>query len=215
MQSFLFPCFLFLLAAQAGAQRRFEAGLVLGANLSQVDGDAYAGYRRLGIETGIKGIVRLSDRFYFSVQWLYSQRGSRPSSREELRDFGNSINIGIYYVELPFLLHIAPGDKKKGIFPVELFTGFSVGRLIRSKIQETGANVRFYPFLQINEIRDQFNPTDLSHLVGIQYNVSQEVAFYLKHTMSLRNLYTPLDRNDPYNQLEPYYLTAGANYIWR
>ena len=59
---FLLPfLLLFLLCSaldlQAQRRQRFKAGVIAGITAAQIDGDASAGYNKVGLQGGLRGIV--------------------------------------------------------------------------------------------------------------------------------------------------------------
>lgn len=198
---------------QAQDKAVFQAGLTLGVNISQLDGDEYAGYRKIGAQAGIQGIVNITDHFFISTEILFSQRGARPSNKEKLEDFENFIDIRLNYIEVPFLINVSTGKARKDFRPLRIFGGVSVGRLITTNIDQTGESLNFYPFLNMASIKDDFESFDFSLVIGFQRNFSKNLGVFVKHTLALNNLYTPVGKENPYNQLEPFHLSVGASYL--
>lgn len=192
---------------------RFGVGVVLGLNAAQIDGDSYAGYRKLGFQTGLRSTARITDRFFLSTEILLSQRGARPSRKEKLEDFDNYIDVRLTYIEVPFLLNLNVGRKETNYYHYLIFGGLSIGRLIHTRINETGDSVRFYPYLRMNGIKDQFTLFDTSLLLGLQRNLSAQLGLFLKHTLTLKRLYTPVNNEDVFNELEPFHFTFGLSYL--
>jgi hypothetical protein len=98
----LFGFLLFWGAGGVYAQT-FEGALVLGANLSQIDGDQLAGYNQPGLNAGIRVTVDLSERWKASTGLQFVQLGSSFSEG----DPANALyeNIRINTVEVPLLAH--------------------------------------------------------------------------------------------------------------
>ncbi len=94
-----FLSFLFFLTSETHAQR-FDAGITIGAIGSQVSGDRLAGYHKPGIEAGGFVFTSLSDKFDFSFQILYIQKGSRKNPDPDNFDF-SSYKMRLSYVEVP------------------------------------------------------------------------------------------------------------------
>ncbi|PHN02126.1 porin family protein [Flavilitoribacter nigricans] len=198
----------------AQSDGRFAAGLVAGINAAQIDGDTYAGYRKLGFQAGLQGMVLLGERFALSTEILLSQRGAQPSRKEKLEDFDNYINIRLTYIEIPILLNLNVGRAAGAALPYRIFAGVSIGRLIGSRIREIGESVRFYPYLNMNAIKDDFAVFDTSLILGLQRQLSRHTGLFLKHTLTLQELYTPMGENDIFNELEPFHFTVGMSYVF-
>lgn len=56
--------------------RRFSAAVVAGINLSQLEGDAAAGFNKVGANVGGRGGYFFDKRFELSMELLYSGKGS-------------------------------------------------------------------------------------------------------------------------------------------
>jgi len=146
--------------------RTFYGGLLLGTNFSQVDGDTYAGYHKVGLNMGGIMYARLDEDLAFSMELLYTQKGSRghyevgiPNTNLLIKTF----QINLNYVEIP--LQINYFDRRKSHFG----TGFSYSKLLNSEENITifdGAVIRNgvngkYPF---NEDNIDFLLTGCMHL---------------------------------------------------
>src|ERR1044072_2745021 len=107
---------LLLLSVQAAGQipfsedddRRFHAGVSLGSNFCQVDGDSFDGYHKVGIAGHTSVFVKLKGIFHASLSLGYAQKGTREAS---IRDtytgpavFRYKLNLN--YVEMPLLVHM-------------------------------------------------------------------------------------------------------------
>ncbi|MCC7507153.1 MAG: hypothetical protein IT259_17735, partial [Saprospiraceae bacterium] len=67
-----FPAVLLLLmllpeGAIAQRQQRFKAGIIAGLTASQIDGDESAGYHKVGLQGGLRGVVILGGKQDASV----------------------------------------------------------------------------------------------------------------------------------------------------
>jgi hypothetical protein len=116
------------------AQRRFDAGIVAGANFSQVDGDDMRGFHQIGLVAGGRVDTRISRRFRLGLELLYSQMGSRLSDTDARPRFDR---IRINYVEVPVSLILkdwAVKDDDGEYFKVEATAGLSYARLISAKL---------------------------------------------------------------------------------
>ncbi len=131
----------------------FYGGVVLGTNISQVDGDDYRGYDKYGLNVGAIVYARLEEHIAASMEILYSQKGSKsngPTSLEPgvyIQDYGINLN----YAEVPILINYF--TKQKSNFGA----GLSYSRLANSKETLTEVGVKTpdlnnYPFK-----KDDFN----------------------------------------------------------
>ncbi len=105
-------------------------GAVAGVNFSQVDGDNYAGYRKVGLNVGGIGYIRLHKHLAFSFELLYSQRGARSDyarySPIDSTTLITKYNITENYAEIPLMINYF--DKHKSHFGL----GVSYSRLVSS-----------------------------------------------------------------------------------
>jgi hypothetical protein len=106
----------------------FYAGIIGGANFAQVDGDAFAGYRKVGFNAGGIGYVQLHKHVALSWELLYSQRGSKSNQVQPATNDTNVLitnyNIKLSYAEIPVMINYF--DKRKSHFGV----GVSYSRLV-------------------------------------------------------------------------------------
>ncbi|MBN2173046.1 MAG: PorT family protein [Bacteroidales bacterium] len=115
--------------------QRIQGAVIGGFNLSQVDGDEIFGFTNFGLNAGLGAVVPLSKNFSFSIETLYSQKGSTQNKQySETDSLGNELNgaykLNLDYLEVPILVHYNDRD----ILMAGL--GFSYGRLVSVKEYE-------------------------------------------------------------------------------
>lgn len=102
-----------------------RGGVIFGMDASQVDGDDYAGYHKVGFNTGFYGQIPVSKMFFFSVEILYAQDGGKsPVIPGQVLRYRSQFS----YAQIPVLFHFQ--EKKAVNFGV----GFLYGRLVGQKI---------------------------------------------------------------------------------
>lgn len=89
-------------------ERTFTGGAVVGVNMTQVDGDGYGGYRKLGINAG--GIVywNFLPKAGVSVELSYSRKGSRgidESYSPYAGPYFGKYYLKMNYAEVPVIFH--------------------------------------------------------------------------------------------------------------
>src|SRR5690606_17623874 len=62
--------------------RTFYGGLLLGSNFTQVDGDNFAGYHKVGLNAGGIVYTHLGEKVAASMEILFSQKGSRSNKAQ-------------------------------------------------------------------------------------------------------------------------------------
>lgn len=133
--------------------KTFYAGLLLGSNLAQVDGDNFAGYHKAGINVGGIGYVHLRKHLAVSWEILYSQKGSKSDMVKFFVTDSTIIvkkyNINLNYAEIPVMINYF--DQRKSHFGV----GVSYSRLVSTTetsatIPSTSIDFTKYPFQKNN-----------------------------------------------------------------
>ena len=93
---------LFMLAGLLAGEQRFNGGILLGGNVSQVDGDTWSGYYKVGFQAGGLVSLRISPRSSFQMEMEYFQKGSRKNADTEKEDY-TSYLLRLHYLEIPVL----------------------------------------------------------------------------------------------------------------
>src|ERR1039457_4614836 len=91
----------FTVLAFAGFTQRFNGGIFLGGDVSQVDGDNYGGYTKFGYLAGALVSLRVSPHSSFQMELGYIQKGSRINA-DSLNN-GNTYLMRFHYLEIPLL----------------------------------------------------------------------------------------------------------------
>ncbi|MDH3649865.1 MAG: PorT family protein [Saprospiraceae bacterium] len=174
----------------------FEAGIVVGVNASQINGDFLAGYDKLGLHTGLKVRVSTWEHVEWSMELLLSQRGSRADIFTK-----DTRKIHLNYVEIP-LLAAFKDWLKDDFYKIRFEGGISYGRLV-------GNNVSFEG---VEDQIDEFNNDDLSLILGATLFTSERIGFSFRYTHSV----TPLlnnKRNLEFSRLRGFFLTFRSVYM--
>lgn len=143
--------------------RTFYGGLVLGANFTQVDGDTYEGYHKVGLNAGGIVYMKLSENMGASMEMLYTQKGSHAFSQSESPYTGayfSEYKIKLDYVEVPIIFHFFTSRK------LHYEVGASYAQLINSK-EFLYAN----PGMPIDQNIYSFRKSDISILAGGSYQL--------------------------------------------
>lgn len=116
-------------AQETGPERRFQAGVVLGLNASQIDGDKLRGFYKFGVQTGIKADAVLSDRWKIGIEILFSQQGARQSKFDVPSSELDVQEIQFNMVEAPVLVHFRD-------WKLQVTAGGSYGNIINYSVTE-------------------------------------------------------------------------------
>jgi hypothetical protein len=92
--------------------QRFNAGLLAGGNVSQVDGDNNGGFHKYGYQAGGFVSLRLSEHSSFQLEMEYIQKGSRINA-DSLTNTGNTYLMRFHYLEVPLLYQYSFSRSKR------------------------------------------------------------------------------------------------------
>jgi hypothetical protein len=182
-------------------QRTFYGGLILGANFSQVDGDNYAGYHRVGVNAGGIVYTRFDEHLAASIEILYSQKGSHSQKEQEgpSGSYIKSYDVRLNYAEVP--LQLCYFDKRKSHFGA----GIAISRLVSVKeegeaIIPGGGTVDFdqYPFKKM----------DYNFIVGGSLHLVKGLFLTARFQYSL----VPIRKGTIGVELPPYFSGRGEQY---
>jgi hypothetical protein len=108
---FLLAGMMVLFAASLFSQK-FNGGLLLGGNVSQVDGDNNAGYHKFGFQGGMFVSLRLSPSSSLQMELEYIQKGSRITS-DSLTNSSDTYLMRFHYLEVPLLYQFSFSRTKR------------------------------------------------------------------------------------------------------
>ena len=117
--------------------QRFTATIAAGMNASQIDGDAYAGYHKIGLNIGARAGVQFTPKWEAAFEILFSQQGSQsPFIKDQPREF----LLDLIYIEVPLLIYfkdwrVKSEDGKKDFYRFHFGIGASYNRLMYGKEQ--------------------------------------------------------------------------------
>jgi hypothetical protein len=176
-----------LLLPAAGRAQQVLGGISLGMNLTQVDGDEYYGFHKVGLNVGPMVAVHFGKNrnWSASLELLYSQKGSYHRGAYDSTTF----RLVQDYAEVPFLIHYT--DKKI----ISGGVGVAYGRLINYK--ETTNQFFDSIFYYTNAISDnEFSIIgDLQIRLWYQLwaNVRYQYSLVSNHTVQVTNPNYPLE----------------------
>lgn len=151
--------------------QRFEGGALVGLNASQVDGDAYSGYKKPGIVAGTYVITNLSRTIFAGMELKFAQKGSR--NIDSLATNGQIKYImRLNYAELPVYLGVRTGDKTSILF------GLSPGYLL------SGTEYNDYGKF-VSQDQHSFNAFDLEALLGFRFQLTKRLSVDLRGAYSV------------------------------
>ena len=174
LKMIIISVFIFFFFAQVKAQN-FNAQLLGGMNVSQVDGDSYGGYNQPGILGGFSIYRNANDKYNYGFEMLYSQKGSHKKTTP---DDPLIFRLRYSYICMPLFIDF----KQLGVSLKKITIRAAVSPNI--KITST---VDFGYDWQYNSIR----PFEISGLVSINYKFNQQLGIMIRHENSLISIGTP------------------------
>lgn len=189
-------CLSFLSEMEAQSQRsrikrtaihRFNAGIVLGLNVTQIDGDRFAGFDKFGILGGLKASMYLKKNLDFNVQLLYSQKGSRFETEGLAHNrMVKDRMIQLDYMEIPLLLSWKCYDPHKTTRGYVFDLGISYARLINSKITEKYVAPRRFSYASII---DDIKKDEFNFVTGLNYFLNSHFGVGVRMTVQMNLVY--------------------------
>ena len=198
-----------LMIMTSGYSQRFSTGIVAGMNASQIDGDMLAGFDKIGFTGGLKAIINFESAFAMNVEFLYSQRGSKPDIFNP--DYDPNIGINLVYAEIPVYFSLGDWYQEEGKYhKVSAQAGFSYGRLITASAFDN-----FHPpEMSVDKIVPYFNDNDFSWLLGVTYRLNSHLGLMGRYTRGITPLLSPEKHDLDTPRLLSYFLTFRAEYYF-
>ncbi|MFW6224689.1 MAG: porin family protein [Bacteroidota bacterium] len=157
---------IFIFCLHLSAQR-FDGGVAGGLTASQIDGDTYFGFHKLGIMLGVYTKTQFSLNFGAQFEINYKQKGAAEN--------GTPQNPGIYqltlhYVEVPLTLNFYFTEDI--IFDAGLTAGYLMGAKF---IDDDGLVNRDYGL----------NKGDINWVLGGNYRINSQFSFSVRYAYSI------------------------------
>ncbi len=164
----------------------FFGGFIIGANFAQVDGDNFAGYRKIGLNGGAIVHTRLFEQATISMELLYSEKGSIAGKNQLPAVYGNSGTLITEYdillrtAEIPVNFNYFFSDQKS-----ILYAGFSYAQLVDARASLNGTPTDdLYPFKKY----------DVALNLGGSYKLWKKLYLNFRFQNSLLNI---REKHDP------------------
>ena len=204
LTSFFSLCFYNISKAQDNyyeeEQHTFQGGLVLGTNFTQVDGDNFAGYHKVGLNAGGIIYTRIAEHVAVSMEILFSQKGSR-AHHSQLSNTKTYLitryDINLNYAEVPIQINYY--DKRKSHFGA----GFSYSQLISYK-ETVETDKPLNPPVDIYKDYP-FKKFDVNFVVGGNLHLVKGLFLNLRYQYSMlpirENIHAELGRSKQLNNM--------------
>ena len=159
--------------------RTFYAGVIAGTNFTQVDGDSYAGYHKVGLNAGGIVYANVGENLAASLEILFSQKGARGHQPQASANNANLITkflIDLNYAEVPVMINYF--DRRRSHFG----GGFSYSYIINAnQVIETN------PFDPVTSNLEQykFRKSDINIVLGGNLHLVKGLFLNLRFQYSL------------------------------
>lgn len=154
----------FLLFSLSFYGQVFKVGLLAGLSGSQVEGDGYGGYNKLGFIVGGFTNVEHSEKFSTQLDMYFINKGSQKNPKTSEGDV-DAFKLNINYVEMPFALRY---HYKKFIVEAGLY--YSV--FLNYSMSDEFGEVTDEPF--------PFKKYDFGGFLGLNYKINEHIIFNLR-----------------------------------
>jgi hypothetical protein len=214
-----------LLCAVISAQaQRFRLGGGIGANLSQMDGDGFSGYDKLGLRAGLRTEVYLAETIDLIVEMNYEEKGSRFESQQVASGTEKRRLIDLRYAEIPIMLRFFRRNRHN----LFVETGVSISYLLSSDFLAPGEPP---DVMQIYEqISTDFNRYEWNAVLGGGLIINNHWGLTLRTSIGFSYLFRDLAGleafrrsqnghvfrpgiDDPVFQLRNYLISLGTYYM--
>lgn len=181
--------------AQEDNGRLFQAGIVAGFNASQLDGDLFRGYSKLGAHGGLKVKYQLPSKpkIGLSTEMLFSMEGSSQDINFS-SSTNNQVKIKLNYIEIPVLVSYRE-------WKIDFYGGLSYGRLI-------GASTSI---LSTGFLAEDFRKDDFGIVLGATYLFDEHWGATFRFSRSFTNA---IKKDVGKNALLAHLLTFRVEYFF-
>ncbi len=200
--------------------QRFSAGVGAGVIMSQMDGDGFTGYDKLGKRVGLRGLAHITDRIDVVVEMNWEEKGARFESINDNKKSDNkNRTIDLAYAEIPVLCRFFLKERG-GLFGE---AGISISYLVKDRYRR---GARAADLDQYEELAPRFNRSEWNAVLGGGIEFNRHVGVLFRTTFGFSYLYrdrSALDgylnrpagslQEEPIVQLRNYLVSAGIYYI--
>jgi len=152
--------------------QRIKGTVIVGGNLSQVEGDEIKGWSQLGFNGGLGAIIPFGSHWAANLETLFSQKGSFQKKQfDELKS--NEYRLRLNYFEVP--VYVSYTDKNVMSFGL----GGYWARLVSSREEEHSGNQAPY------SDSVAFNKNDMGFLIDVKVRIWKQLHLNLRYSQSL------------------------------
>lgn len=176
------------------AHAQVGGGFMAGGVFSQVDGDAYGGYSKIGYHLGGFAYFAFSDRIELEPEILIGQRGARNANQ------GLIYHLRMNYIDVPVLVNFKLWGNSDNALVVQ--GGPYFGILFGANLGDRR--------LGTLDVTDRYKPLEIGGLAAMTYEFKESMGISFRWGASLNNI---LDSRNPWTRNR--YLEVALRYKWR
>ncbi len=158
-----------LLGCFTSSAQVFKAGVIAGLSGSQVEGDGFGGYNKLGFIGGGFVNTDLSEKISVQFEIYFINKGSFDAAHPDKGDF-DSFSLNLNYIEIPVSLRY---KYNKFMFEVGLY----LSKFLSYHLEDE------FGIRTINQF--PFKSFDFGGLVGIYYQLNEHFIFNFRSKNSI------------------------------
>ena len=168
----------FILLSYFLSAQGFKGGLIIGGTASQVDGDQWTGYHKVGLQAGVYSRYDFDDKWAFLTEIKYIQKGSSKTVKDNPQA---NFRVSLSYVEVPFILNYKLKNN------ITFGAGLSYGQLLNAEVDDSGGTIS----------RDQldYRNYDINSIIQFKYNINEQLWADIKFAYSISSI-----KEDDYNK---------------
>jgi len=181
----------------------FQAGLIGGINLSQLHGDGLAGFNQIGINVGGRVAITPRERWMYSLDLAFSQKGSNKSTDDSPAIEFQSFRLN--YTEAALMasfLDWLEEDSSDEFYKLHFHGGVAWGRLLGFKVEDI--------FGQDISDNEDFNKNMVDLLLGATFFINKNFGINGQYSYTVNNV----RKNKDMGALQGRTLTFRALYMF-
>ena len=155
----------------------------MGFNLTQVEGDEVAGFKKPGINLGVGALIPFGKNWDLSFEVTYNQKGAREGDQYRDTIDGQPITgaykVRLNYAEIPVLIHYTDKDL------LTIGAGFSYGRLVGVKEWEHG---RLVETTTVNS--NTYEKSDFNYIIDVRIKLKGPLKLSARYQNSMKKIRT-------------------------
>ncbi|MFO7829370.1 MAG: outer membrane beta-barrel protein [Bacteroidales bacterium] len=144
----------------------FGGGFLGGLSASQLDGDNWGGYHKIGLTAGAYTFTQLNKYVKAQLELRYTEKGSKSNSKDPSVFYQARLN----YIEAPIML------KYTFLQKLNADIGLTAGYLVKGTEDDGYGELEADP---------PFKPYELSFLIGVQYQILEKLHFNIRFNYSI------------------------------